>query len=87
MYENVPMRHVETIPWEGGKWMIRRMMERVNLTKIYFKPFVNVTIYPQYNNNMLTKSTGLTYICTYMCVYTHIYTYIYTHTCTHMTRG
>jgi hypothetical protein len=32
------------------------MMEGVNLSKIYCKHFVNVTVYPQYNNNMIIKS-------------------------------
>jgi hypothetical protein len=33
----------------------RRIIERVNLTKIYFKYFVNVTMYPQYNNITILK--------------------------------
>jgi hypothetical protein len=37
------------------------MMEGVNLTKIHHKYFVNDTMYPQYNKNMiiLKKSVGL----------------------------
>jgi hypothetical protein len=31
------------------------MMAAVNLTKIYCEHFVNVTTYPQYINNVLTK--------------------------------
>jgi hypothetical protein len=30
-------------------------MEGMNSTMIYFKNFVNVTMYPQYNNNMIIK--------------------------------
>jgi hypothetical protein len=30
-------------------------MEEVNSTMIYCKNFVNVTMYPQYNNNMIIK--------------------------------
>jgi hypothetical protein len=30
-------------------------MEGVNLTMIYCKHFVNVTIYPQYNNKIMKK--------------------------------
>jgi hypothetical protein len=29
------------------------MIEGVNLTNIYYKDFVNVTVYPWYNYNML----------------------------------
>jgi hypothetical protein len=29
----------------------------VNLTKIYGKPFVNVIMYSQYNNNMIIKKS------------------------------
>jgi hypothetical protein len=44
MYVNGKLRPVETIPgMERGK----RMMEGVNLTIIYFKKFVNVTVYLQ----------------------------------------
>jgi hypothetical protein len=30
-------------------------MEGVNLTKIHESTFVNVTMYPQYNNNMIIQ--------------------------------
>jgi hypothetical protein len=45
------MRLVETITGMGGE---RRMMG-VNSSKIYCKNFVNVTMCPQYNNNMINK--------------------------------
>jgi hypothetical protein len=32
------------------------MIEGMNSTMIYCKNFVNVTIYPQYNNNMIITS-------------------------------
>jgi hypothetical protein len=35
--------------WQRGDK--RRMMEEVNSTMTYYRTFVNVTIYPQYNNN------------------------------------
>jgi hypothetical protein len=35
-------------------WWERRMMERVSLRYIA-STFVNVTMYPQYNNNMTMK--------------------------------
>jgi hypothetical protein len=33
----------------------RRMTEGVNLTMNIVRTFVNVTMYPQYNNNMIIK--------------------------------
>jgi hypothetical protein len=49
MYKNGKMRPVETILRKGER-RERRMVEGVNSTKIYCKYFVNVTMYPQYNN-------------------------------------
>jgi hypothetical protein len=48
------MRPVETVS-RMGEGSIRRMIEGVNSTMIYCKHFVNVTVYPQYNNNMTIK--------------------------------
>jgi hypothetical protein len=52
MYENGKMRHVETIPGmgEGGE----RWRGWIQLGYIV-RTFVNVTMYPQYNNNMIIK--------------------------------
>jgi hypothetical protein len=49
------MRPVETIIGMGGGG-IKENLEGVNSTMIYYKTFVNVTVYPQYNNNMIMKS-------------------------------
>jgi hypothetical protein len=54
MYENGKLRPVETILRIGGGG-IRRMMEGVTLTKIYLSTFINVSMYPQYNNNKKFK--------------------------------
>jgi hypothetical protein len=40
---------------EWGEERYRRMMEGMNSTMIYHKNFVNVTAYPQYNNNKKRK--------------------------------
>jgi hypothetical protein len=48
------IRLVESI-LRMGEEGYSKMMEGVNLTKIYGRTFVNVTVYPQYNNNMLIK--------------------------------
>jgi hypothetical protein len=52
MDENGKMRPVETV-LRMGEGRQRRMMEGVNLTKIDYKHFVNVIMYPQYNINMI----------------------------------
>jgi hypothetical protein len=46
MYEKGKMRPVETIPGIGGGW--------IQLWYIV-RSFVNVTVYPQYSNNMILK--------------------------------
>jgi hypothetical protein len=56
MFENGKMRPVESIPGIG-RGRIRRMMEEGTSTMIYCKNFVNVTMYPQYNINMIIKKT------------------------------
>jgi hypothetical protein len=51
MYENGKMRPVETnLRMEGTG------LKGINLTEIYHKHFVNVTMYPQHNNNMIIKN-------------------------------
>jgi hypothetical protein len=52
MYENGKMTPVETILGMGER-ELRRMMEWMNSSMIYF---VNVTMYPQYNNNVIIKN-------------------------------
>jgi hypothetical protein len=46
------MRPTEAILGMGA-WAIKENVGGVNLTKIYCKNFVNVTMYPQYNNKMI----------------------------------
>jgi hypothetical protein len=48
MYENGKMRPVDTIPGIGN--MDKGEYGGMNLTKIYCKNFVNVTVYSQHNN-------------------------------------
>jgi hypothetical protein len=50
MYHVCKWKHepVETISGMGEIW---RMMEGVNSTIYIVRTFVNVTMYPQYNNN------------------------------------
>jgi hypothetical protein len=36
-------------------------MEGVNSTMLYVRPFVNVTMYPQYNNNMIIKNENINF--------------------------
>jgi hypothetical protein len=58
MYEHGKMRPVKIIPeTKGGR--TKRMIEGVNSTMIYFKTFVNVTMYLQYNKNMIINNNGL----------------------------
>jgi hypothetical protein len=52
MHENRTVRPVITIL--RGR-AIHRMREGVTLTKIFVSTFVNITMYPLYNNNMLIK--------------------------------
>jgi hypothetical protein len=49
------MRPNETVLRRKVKWELKRMMEVVNLAKIYCHTFVNAAMYPQYNNNMIIK--------------------------------
>jgi hypothetical protein len=54
MYENGKMRHVETIPGiRGGE--IREIKENDGGGEFNYdiRTFVNVTIYPQYNNSII----------------------------------
>jgi hypothetical protein len=53
------------------------MMERVNSTMIHYKNFCNVTMYPQYNNNIKTDSK---HRHTDTDTYTHTHTHTHTHT-------
>jgi hypothetical protein len=48
------MRPTETIP-EMREGRIKGMMEGVNSSIIYCKNFVNVTVFPQYNNKKTLK--------------------------------
>jgi hypothetical protein len=52
MYENGTMKPDETVLRRGRK-RINKKNGEVNLTKIYCKHFVNVTMCPWYNYNML----------------------------------
>jgi hypothetical protein len=54
MHEKGKMRRVETILGMGEMGQ-RRMVEGVNSTMIIVRTFVNVTMYPQYNNNTIIK--------------------------------
>jgi hypothetical protein len=59
MYENGKMRPAEIIPGIGevgiGEVGIKENDGGLNSTKIFCKNFVNVTMYPQYNNNKKEK--------------------------------
>jgi hypothetical protein len=50
MYENGTMRPVETVLRRVGG---RRKMEGMNVSKYVVSSIVNMTMYPQYNYNML----------------------------------
>jgi hypothetical protein len=52
------MRPVETIPGMGGKRERRMMKGRIQLWHTV-NTFVNVTMYPQHNNNFLKKHLNL----------------------------
>jgi hypothetical protein len=56
MYENGKMRPAEIIPGIGEVG-IKENDGGLNSAKIYCKNFVNVTMYPQYNNNKKEKKT------------------------------
>jgi hypothetical protein len=55
MYENGKMRPVETMPGVGGAEGVKENDGGVNSTMICCKNSVNVTMYPQYNNNKNKK--------------------------------
>jgi hypothetical protein len=50
------VRPIKTFLRVRGKG-IKKNDGGVNLTKIYGKPFVNVIMYSQYNNNMIIKKS------------------------------
>jgi hypothetical protein len=54
VHENGKMRPIETILTMGGKRIIEKHGEG-ELTKIYVNTFLNVTMHPRNNNNIITK--------------------------------
>jgi hypothetical protein len=56
MYENGKMRPIKTILMGGGE--TKENSEGVNLRYIV-STLVNVTMYPQYNNNMIIKKNPI----------------------------
>jgi hypothetical protein len=57
MYENGKRRHIETVPrMEGGGIKENDGGSEFNYAKV--RTFVNVTMYPQFNNNIIKNPSA-----------------------------